>query len=396
VKEIPWFWDKAQLQAAINTSGTWAELSRQTGTATNTLKNAADRLGVKRPEPLQSSPTPPIDAPQEVSREEILEQENHELKLRLGQFRKLEVYDARALQVLESAVEAAKVEYKRITMPVDSKLTTHTFVLQWSDDHAAEQVSFEATNGANEYNWAIMLARWQRMARAIRSFKKNKADPVDELVILGLGDKVTGDIHDELRETNELVISKAAVKLGYDMGEFIASELVPLFKKITYVSVVGNHGRLTPKPEYKSPSKNWDWVSAEVLKLRLGDYPQVSVHSPDSFETVINVCGKNILCFHGDGIQSSMVGVPWGGIIRRSSELYKLYAKRGILIDHFALGHWHEANVVSQRAIWVNGSVKGPDEYGIKRHGGGQPPMQLLHTFHPTRGLVSTDYLGLS
>ena len=60
-----------------------------------------------------------------------------------------------------------------------------------------------------------------------------------------------------------------------------------------------------------------------------------------------------------------------------------------------ALGHFHEANVVGQKRIWVNGSIKGPDEYSIKRFGGGRPPCQLLHTFHPERGLVGTDYLML-
>ena len=330
-----------------------------------------------------------------VSDIEMLEQENKELRASLARVRKLEVFDMRALRVLEQNVTSIDPSYEPLNLPVDDQLTTHAHVLQYSDLHAAERVSFEAMGGVNEYNWDIMLERHQRLARAIRSFKKNRPYPIDNLYVLGLGDMVTGDIHDELRETNEVVITEAAVRLGNDMAEFVATELVPLYKHIHFSGVVGNHGRTTGKPEFKAANKNWDWIAYKIMELRLAQFPSVTVTVPTSFETVVEVFDKKILCFHGDGIQSSMVGVPWGGIIRRTSEMFKARMAQGVYIDHFALGHWHEANVVSQRRIWVNGSIKGADEYGMKRHGGGQPPCQLLHTFHPTRGLVGTDYLVL-
>lgn len=385
-----WYRDKARLQDALNTYGSWAGLSRATGIAVSTLKTSGVRVGVSSPFAPGATPASPVG---EVSREEILEQEVKELRLAVGQTRKAQVFDARALSVLEEHVQALEPSYTPLDLPVDKEMTAHTHVLQYSDLHAAERVSYEAMNGLNEYNWEIMLDRHRDLARAIRSFKKNRPYPIPHLQILGLGDMVTGDIHDELRETNEIVISEAAVRLGLDMAQWVAEELVPLYDRITIDTVVGNHGRVTKKPEFKNAHKNWDWIAYKIMELRLAEFDTVTVRVPTSKETVVQVFDKNILCFHGDGIPTNHPGIPWAGVQRHCAEKFKTRMAQGVYINHFACGHFHEANVVGQRRIWVNGSIKGPDEYSLARYGGGQPPCQLLHTFHPKRGLVGTDYL---
>lgn len=353
--------------------------------ASNTTARGSGHVGIQKPVPGTV-----------VTREEVLEAENAELRRHVTAARKLEVFDHKALSLLEAsvqAVEADRTVYQ--PLPLSDELTAHTHVLQYSDLHAAEVVSYEAMNGLNEYNWEIMHERHQRLARAIRSFKKNRPYPIPKLHILGLGDMVTGDIHDELRETNEIVVSDAAVRLGYYMADFVIEELVPLYETIEIDAVVGNHGRTTKKPEFKSATKNWDWIAYKVMELRLAAYPSVAVRLPTGFEAVVKVYDKNVLLFHGDGVPTNMPGVPWGGIQRRTKELSDTYASLGIHIDHFACGHYHEANVVGQRRILMNGSIKGPDEYSLKRYGGGRAPCQLLHTFHPSRGLVGTDFVTL-
>lgn len=389
----PWYRDRDKLMKAFEEAGhSWVELAKKTGTNRRTLESWGQTLNVKKPAK-PGSAAPKIGDP--VSREESLETENRELKGLLAAARKLEVWDARALRLLEDNVRAIEPSYAKLEKPADKSFTEHQHVLLYSDLHAAEVVKYEAMNGLNEYNWDIMLTRHQRLAEAIRSFKKNRPYRIRKLTILGLGDMVTGDIHDELRETNEMVISESAVRLGFDMAEFIATELIPLYEEIEIAAVVGNHGRTSRKPEFKSASKNWDWIAYKVMQERLREHDQVSVELPVGFEQVVQVFDKNILCFHGDGIPTNMPGIPWGGVQRRTKELSDTYHQLGLHIDHFALGHFHEADVVGQRRIWINGSIKGPDEYSMKRFGGGRAPCQLLHTFHPKRGLVSTDWLEL-
>ena len=66
-----------------------------------------------------------------------------------------------------------------------------------------------------------------------------------------------------------------------------------------------------------------------------------------------------------------MVGVPWGGVMRRTNSIQASHARH---IDHFICGHYHQANVVDGGRILMNGSVKGVDEWVLKKFGGGQAP----------------------
>jgi hypothetical protein len=188
---------------------------------------------------------------------------------------------------------------------------------------------------------------------------------------------------------------ESALQLGYDGARFI-ERLVPLFEKIEVDGIVGNHGRLTKKPQAKNQHDNFDWMVYQLIALALKDYPSVTVRVPKSAFTSFKVLDRwNCFMFHGDGITTNMPGIPWGGVQRRSRELERQFEPVIGRIDHFLLGHFHQPNVVDNRRIIVNGSVKGPDEYSIKRYGAGSPATQNLLTFHPTRGLTDVSFLDL-
>lgn len=70
--------------------------------------------------------------------------------------------------------------------------------------------------------------------------------------------------------------------------------------------------------------------------------------------------------------------------MRRVKEKRSQFMEHGIKLDGFALGHFHQANAVSG-PIWMNGSVKGADEYSLKNFGSSDPPEQLLLTFDPDK-----------
>ena len=42
---------------------------------------------------------------------------------------------------------------------------------------------------------------------------------------------------------------------------------------------------------------------------------------------------------------------------------------------------------------YINGSIKGVDEWTLQRFGGSRPPGQLLLTIHPKRGICDISYL---
>ena len=384
----PWYADKQVFIAELAKHETFAGLSRAHGTAPQTIKRWADTHGVAAPKKVNFN----ADAP---SRADLLEHENAELKAALNQARNAAVRDQRLLEHLKATVPGLEPIYKPLKpTKSDPAFTEHTFVLMWSDLHAGEQVFKEQMGGVNEYDWSIMMQRHDRIIDAITSFKENRPYPVKKLVIAGLGDMVTGDIHDELKITNEMVIMETALQLGIDGAKFI-ERLVPLFEEIEFHGIVGNHGRMSKKPTAKNQHDNFDWMVYNLLDICLVNYPSVKVNVPTAAYTWFKVYNSQCFMLHGDGIPTNMPGIPWGGVQRRTRELERQFEPVIGQIDHFMLGHFHQANVVDNKRIIVNGSVKGPDEYSIKRYGSGSPATQLMHTFHPVRGLTETCYLDL-
>lgn len=178
------------------------------------------------------------------------------------------------------------------------------------------------------------------------------------------------------------------------LGQWIEA-LVPHYPKITVYGVAGNHPRTKVKPQAKQVFDNFDWLSYCIAEVYLRDYKSVSFHVPRSGFVVAQVAGLDVLLFHGDGIRSSMPGVPWGGVMRRVNELKRQYAERGVFLDGFALGHFHQANAVSGN-VWMNGSVKGVDEWVLKQFGHGEKPRQLLLTFDKAKSRnTDVSYIDL-
>lgn len=382
---------KAELQELVSKYGSVDEAAKASPLSVKKFRIACRDAGVQAPPRARSAPK--VGA--EVSREEMLEQEVRELRSYVGRDRSREVLDRRLVDQVINQLDAKRPIHKPAPRPAKGSGTAHRFVLEWSDLHACEVVDPGAIGGLNKYDWDIMLRRHDRLSEAIFSFRDHRGYSVDGLHIFGLGDMVTGDIHDELRVTNELVLTEGTIQLALDMAEWI-EQFVPEFPWIQIDGVFGNHGRRSKKPQFKQAYDNWDWLFYKILETRLARYESVTVNVSKAATHPVRVYDETVLLWHGDGVPSNMPGVPWGGITRRSKELLQTHAALGQRIKHFAVGHYHEPNVVSNRTILMNGSVKGPDEYSMARFGGGAPAAQLLHTFHPRRGLTDTSYIDLS
>ena len=366
----------------------------------------AKALGIPRPtfaahvakqqlgERLQEKFVQPVTEGAGVSREEILEQEVKEARKALRETRTDDVREQRVIDTLTANLAVKEPRYKPAPVKHVKGHKPHTFVLLWSDLHAAEVVNPDEISGANEYNWEIMLQRHDELRRGVLSFKE-RFDPVEELVILGLGDQLSGNIHEELSESNEMPLAEATVQLGLDGAEFIES-FVDHFPRIRFAGVVGNHPRPHRKPRAKGKYDNADWTCYQIMRQRLRGYDSISFEIPKAQKHPVMVYGKRLLALHGDGIRSTMTDVPWGGIIRHTNKLRNQYAQLGMPIDHFCMGHYHEANAVKNRRILMNGSVKGVDEYSMDAFGGGEPPTQLLIPFHPSYGMVGVNYIDLA
>lgn len=392
-----WYRDRAAILIEVDAHGTLAAAAEAHGVSPRTARDGWKSLGLpKLPGPKTQMRPIVLDAG--ISREELLEAEVKELRALLKRQRAADVGEERIIHLLAEMLPAKEPIYSPAptVVKLHDSFTPHEHLLLWSDLHAAEKVSLEQMNGINEYDWAIMMRRHDTIIKAIRSFKTNRPYPVHRLQIAALGDMVTGDIHEELAETNEMVLMEAALQLGLDGAEFIEA-LVPEYEVIDLAGVVGNHGRRSKKPKAKNAFDNFDWMVYHIMRLRLAKYTSVRFTIPKAAQHPIRMCGRfTCLMFHGDGIRSTMPGVPWGGIARRTRELDRQFQPVIGTIDHFLCGHFHQWNVTDGGRVIMNGSIKGPDEYSIKQFGGGCDPTQLLLTFHPRKGLTDVSRLDLT
>jgi len=90
---------------------------------------------------------------EEVSQEELLRAEVVELRSQAKAARTGEVQFQKLLNVVSEKIDAKVPRYKPAPKERSRAFTTHRFVLQYSDTHAAEVVNPEEMNGINAYDW---------------------------------------------------------------------------------------------------------------------------------------------------------------------------------------------------------------------------------------------------
>jgi transposase-like protein len=314
---------------------------------------------------------------EEVSREEILEAENRELRAALSKDRKGDVHAERITRAVEKAVAAFRpaVTPRAKRRQAATDRAHHRGLLCLSDFHGGEVVDPGVINQLNAYSWQIMLDRISELKAAVVSHVRN-GPPLTGLDVLFIGDMNSGANHDEITITNEYPLAEQAVRMGALEGEIVEDLATELALPARAGGIEGNHPRFTKAPAAKMPHNNGDWISNVIAAQYLE--PRGIPFEIGRGSMLWKIAGRTMYVWHGDGIRSSMPGVPWGGVMRRTNQIQATMPTR---IDHFLHGHFHQANVVQGGRLIGNGALKGTDEWVTKNFGGGDPPTQIMLTF---------------
>lgn len=343
-----------------------------------------------------------------VKMDEVLVQENRKLKQQIRRLTEGE-YDAeRVVRRLEKAILDSRASLPPLDYQPNGKgdRTAQDLILMFSDTHASEVVSLEETRGINEYNWDVMLERMNRLSLGVLSHAQHYTFRVKRLHVHLLGDMLSGDIHDELVITNDRPTVEAIVQFSLDTAAWLRELVENIIRfgiasdefDVMVAGVPGNHPRYSKKPSAKQAHNNADWVYYKMLELLLREDPLFEFDFPRGAYNVQKIAGRyRVLLMHGDGIRTSMPGVPWGGVVRRVTTLEQQFSKARQPLDYIELGHFHSRNSLDgiQAEVLLNGSVKGADEYSLKQFGHGHDAKQLLYTAHPEWGITGTYPLNL-
>ena len=261
--------------------------------------------------------------------------------------------------------------------------------LKLSDWHIGEYIRAEETEGFGGYDWEKAQQRAHMITdKVIESARINRQSfTIEELVISAEGDFVSGDIHDELKITNEFPLPVQAAKAGALLREVIY-KLSGHFKKVRVLEIgADNHGRLNKKPQAKQKSlNNANFMVYAVTNASLENIKNVEIVQPEGIKAVIRVAGFDFLVEHGDETKAWM-GIPFYGLERtRAREAVKRMNTEKTF-HYQSIGHWHVAGIISGN-ILVNGSLSGTSEYDHAqgRHGA---PTQVSFLVHPKYGIFN-------
>ena len=302
----------------------------------------------------------------------------------------------RIVDIARDVIQAADpVMPLPLTMPETSSTTEHRAVALMGDVHVGEVVSAEETNNLGGYDLDTFHERLEIWANKIIGLIELRRHRLwmPELEIFMLGDIVSGDIHDELMNTNEGSVVDQVVEAANSISGALLS-MSQHFERINVSCVVGNHGRISQKSYYKrKQTMSWDYLAYQMMALTLQKQENIEFHIPKSFWTIRDVLGTKFLMLHGDGIQA-WSGVPWYGIQRTVLKLKEMIGSHEDF-DKVVMGHFHEP--IETEQFLVTGSWKGGDEYSIGKLYKSNRPSQTLLYVHPDNGVhpVGTEKVYL-
>jgi hypothetical protein len=255
-----------------------------------------------------------------------------------------------------------------------------------SDWHVEEKVDPRTVNYLNEFNLSIAEKRIEKATKAILRLTEIERGGRDipVLVLAILGDLMTGYIHEELREENELSPTQTILWLKNVLSKLINTIRVEgNFEHIIIPCSIGNHGRTTIKPRHSTAYKNsYEWLLYKLLEQEITD--GVTWLVGESYHTYLEIYGKTIRLHHGDQLKYQG-GI--GGLTIPTEKAISSWNK-GRHADLDIFGHWHTSQ---QNPKWIsNGSLVGANSYSISIKAPYEPPQQTYFLFDAKRGRTGT------
>ena len=327
---------------------------------------------------------------------------NDPLKLELDALKKRDSLSAREIQKLNGQVDrltrtiesseqilAQNLHPPTWLAPAKPKKSSATLVVMLSDTHFDEVVVPEEVDFLNAYNRTIATMRLKKWTENVIKVSRHYLSGVNYdgvFLILG-GDIFSGDIHEELHDTNADTMLGSLLYWSEQLSASI-SLLAEEFGKVHITSVVGNHGRTTRKPRMKLRVKtNYDWLVTKMIERYFEKDKRVTFQIPEGADSLVSIYGYGQLITHGDQASGGGgIGGIYPPIMRMRARKAQRYLATGANFQTMWCGHWHQ--LVQTPSLIINGSLKGADEYSFINNFGFEQPQQALAVITPERGIT--------
>jgi hypothetical protein len=261
-------------------------------------------------------------------------------------------------------------------------------VALFSDAHIEETVLPASVLGMNEYNIKIAEQRIQKYFQNLCDCLNT--DNVEELIFASLGDTISGYIHEELSQCNELTPLEATFKaqsLLFGGLKYICDNTS--VKSIKFVGIVGNHSRVTKKIQHANGFKlSYEWLMYQNIKQHCETLGMpIDFYIPESEIAIINTPDNKRLIFaHGFQIKGGGTGTVCGiypALNRLSLKWNNVFGQ-----DKIYIGHFHQCVSISNAV--VNGSIIGYNSYALTNGFSYEEPAQMYEVYDTKIGQILT------
>lgn len=245
----------------------------------------------------------------------------------------------------------------------------HKPILFTSDFQYGEVVRADEMDGMNAFNKAIFAERYARMIDKTIKWAAAIGDGWgahygEGMIYLRGGDAISGEIHDELRETNDASVRGALNELAAYEVEGIR-RLKDVFGHVHVISIPGNHGRTTLKPRHKRyVDLNFETILADLIQARFEREPGYTFETPPSGFAYFEACGWSFEMRHGDrmgaGGGTGFIGSP-APITKGHLRTRLAAATTGRMVDYVLTGHLHTSMKLPHG--FANGCMPGYNEF---------------------------------
>lgn len=293
------------------------------------------------------------------------------------------------LNVLES-IDNIEVHAPKWLSRKPAKSATHRAIptLMLSDCHWDEVVNPDEVEGVNCYDRRIAVKRLQKVIEGTIDITKNYFSGLqyDGLSLFLGGDMLSGNIHEELLQTNEdTVIGSVDFWVDHLVGAIEA--LADAFGRVAVAGVVGNHGRNSRKPRSKLRVRdNFDWMLYRIAARALAKDSRVTFQIPESADCDVKIYDTTYRLSHGDQFRggSGIAGPQTPLALGRYRKAMRQMSLNRIF-DWLVIGHWH--TLIFGKGLIVNGTLRGYDEYSYTSNFDFERPQQACFITTPTNGL---------
>lgn len=260
-----------------------------------------------------------------------------------------------------------------------------------SDLHLDEVVNPDELNGMNAYSREIALKRLEKVADGFIQVTQDHWAGIkyDGAVVPLAGDIFSGDIHDELKETNEDTLL-GSCDFWIDPLAELLDKIADTFGKVHVPVVPGNHGRTTRKPRAKMRARsNFDWfIGAQLARVFKGD-KRLTFDLSESADCLVPSYDHKVMITHGDQATGGAgIGGIWPPLMRLDARKRQRQEQVDQGYDLLIMGHWH--TLTFGPSFIVNGALKGYDEYAFTSNFGFEEPSQAAWLMTPEHGKTWT------